>query len=118
MLEQGDLVLDSAAVADKRTVRANDSVAGNDYANRIPSHRFYENSCQGPIAPAITAAHAEAVMSCFYPCSGAGPAHSTIRTRVCNLRRALQVPTVARTLPGRDIVRFRQERSSPRGCAL
>lgn len=81
-------------------------------------YRFYENSCQGPIAPAITAAHAEAVMSCFYPCSGAGPAHSTIRTRVCNLRRALQVPTVARTLPGRDIVRFRQERSSPRGCAL
>ena len=44
-----------------------------------------------------------------------GPAHPTIRARVCNLRHALQVPALARTLPGRGIVRFhcRRIRMSP-----
>ena len=39
MLKQGNLVLDSAAIADKRAVRANDAVTWNDKANRVPPHR-------------------------------------------------------------------------------
>ena len=45
MFKQGDLVLDPAAVADKRTVRANDSMAWNDDADRIPSHRTADSLC-------------------------------------------------------------------------
>ena len=39
MREQRNLVLDSAAIADERAVRANDAVAWNDKANRVPPHR-------------------------------------------------------------------------------
>ena len=80
--------------------------------------RFYENNCQ----------EGKSRSDYRIPCRSRDvsllfvlwtkPAHSTIRTRVCNLRRALQVPAVARTLPGRDIVRFRQGRVPPRNSAL
>ena len=38
-LEQRDLVPDAAAVADKRAVRANDAVAGDDDADGVPADR-------------------------------------------------------------------------------
>ena len=53
MLEQGDLVLDSATVADKRTIRANDSVAWNDDADRVPSHRAADSLCGHLYHPAL-----------------------------------------------------------------
>ena len=80
--------------------------------------RFYENNCQ----------EGKSRSDYRFPCRSRDvsllfvlwsmPAHSTIRTRVCNLWRALRVPALARTLPGRDIVRFRQGRVPPRNSAL
>ena len=98
--------------------RRNASCENQVFTTRL-TERFYENNCQGPIAPAITAPSAEAVMSRFYPCSGlvARTSYNPYSGVQISIAHSL-VLTFGRTLPGRDIVRFRQRRLSPRGCAL